>query len=268
MREITLKELLEAGCHFGHKVTKWNPKAKEYIYRAVGDTHIIDLAQTKLAMEKAADFIIKTVESGGEVVFIGTKRQAVLLVKQESERVGAPYMNKRWIGGFITNWGEVKKNIGRLNELNQQLADENALTEYTKRERLLFERDMNKLKGVYGGVAHLESMPKAIVVMDARKDAIAVREAKQRDITVIGVVDTNADPDPVDYLIPSNDDAVGAINCILSYLADAYSEGKIRRQKKIESDKKAAEKVADLEEKKRLAAEKKEQKSKVTKEQK
>ncbi|MBI4129805.1 30S ribosomal protein S2 [Candidatus Roizmanbacteria bacterium] len=246
MKPVDLKTLLEAGCHFGHKVNKWNPRASSFIYKAVGDTHIIDLTKTKEGLEVAADFIIQLVGSGKEIVFVGTKRQASSLVKEQAERVGAPYLNRRWIGGFVTNWFEVKKNLEKLNTLKKQRNDKSVITQYTKRERLLMDREMQKLDGNYGGVAMITEPPAAIVIVDTKKEITAVREAKQKGIILVGIVDTNSNPDIIDYVIPANDDAVGSITLILSYLADAYAEGKKKAQRNQEQKEKEMKKQKSI----------------------
>lgn len=246
MKQITLKELLEAGCHFGHKTNKWNPKAARFIYKPVGDTHIIDLTQTKTLLEKAGQFIIDTIVGDGEVMFVGTKRQASSLVKDAAEKAGAPYINVRWIGGLITNWQEVKKNIEKLQNLKKQLVDPRVMREFTKKEGLLMEREMKKLQSVYGGVTQIISLPAVLCIVDIKKEFTAVREAKQYNIPIVGIVDTNADPD-IEYPIPANDDAVGSIQLLINYLTQAYTEGKekqaVKKQKELAATQKAEQKA-------------------------
>lgn len=226
MQAVDLKVLLEAGSHFGHKTNKWNPKASTFIYKAVGDTHIIDLAKTKEGLEKAAKAVYDIAKNGGTVVFVGTKRQAAPIVKELAAAAGAPYFSTRWIGGFITNWDEVRKNMEKLEKLQKDLKDQNALTDYTKFERVQMEKEMTKLETIYGGVIRMSRPPQALFIVDVKKEIAAIREANQYKLTTIGVVDTNADPSAVTYSIPANDDAVGSITYIVKYIADAYKEGR------------------------------------------
>src|SRR3989344_3630674 len=179
MQDIDLKVLLEAGTHFGHKTNKWHPSAAKFIYKAVGDIHIIDLVKTKESLESARDFIFQQVSQGKEVLFVGTKRQAGAVIKQEAEAVQAPYITSRWIGGFITNWQEVKKNIEKMNTLEESLKDKNTLKIYTKLERTLMDRERGKLEVIYGGVQRMKSNPAMLFVVDVRKETTAIREAKQ-----------------------------------------------------------------------------------------
>lgn len=247
MQDVSLKTLLEAGCHFGHKTNRWHPKAAEYIYKAVGDTHIIDLVKTKEGLEKAAAFVLETVGAGDEVLFVGTKRQARGIVKDEASRVSAPYFSSRWIGGFLTNWHEVQKNVEKLKKLRKQVADKEEMKKYTKFERLMMEQEIHNLVGVYGGVEHLEHEPKALFIIDTRKEATAVAEGMRIKIPIVGVVDTNTDPTNVDYPIPANDDALGSVKLIVSYMADAYKEGK-EKLAKVKAQQEAAEKKVVAEE--------------------
>ena len=226
MEAVDLKVLLESGSHFGHKTNKWNPKASVFIYKAVGDTHIIDLAKTKEGLEKAAKAVLDIAKNGGTVVFVGTKRQAAPIVKELATAAGAPYFSIRWIGGFITNWDEVRKNSEKLEKLRRDLKDQNALTEFTKFERVQMEKEMVKLEGIYGGVTSVTRRPQALFIVDVRKEFAAIQEANQYKLTTIGIVDTNADPSSVTFPIPANDDAVGSITYIVKYIADAYKEGR------------------------------------------
>lgn len=233
MDEITLQSLLEAGCHFGHKAERWNPKATDFIYTKKDGIHIIDLAKTKIGLEAAAVYIKDVVAHGGEVLFVGTKRQAVGIVKEEVEKIGAPYLVERWIGGFLTNWDGVRKNIQKIN----RLADEKntgAWKKFPKHEQSKLARYLNRLNMFYGGVLHLGDLPTVLFIIDVRKEDIAVREAKRRGIPVVGVVDTNSDPTGIDYVIPANDDAVGSIRFITHVIATAYLEGKEARAKEEE----------------------------------
>lgn len=225
MEEITLQQLLEAGCHFGHKAERWNPKASKFIYIKKDGIHIIDLAKTKAGLEAAAAFIKETTASGREVIFVGTKRQAAGIVKQEMTAVGAPYFVERWIGGFLTNWDQIRKNIQKILSME---ADRTAggWKKFPKHEQVKMGRYLDRIKVYYAGVLSIKDIPGALVVVDIKKEEPAVREGKRREVPVIGVVDTNSDPTGIDYVIPANDDAVGSIQCIIHYLAQAYAEGK------------------------------------------
>lgn len=226
MQAVDLKALLEAGSHFGHKTNKWNPKASSFIYKAVGDTHIIDLAKTKEGLEKAAEVIFDMASRGKTVLFVGTKRQAAPIVEELASKVGAPYFSTRWIGGFITNWDEVKKNIDKLLQIRKDLKDQLTISRYTKRERGLMDREASKLESIYGGVIDMIERPGALFIIDVRKEMAAIEEANQYNITTIGIVDTNADPAMVKYAVPANDDAVGSLAYIINYVAQVYKEGR------------------------------------------
>lgn len=271
MQNIDLKILLEAGSHFGHKTNKWHPSASKFIYKAVGDIHIIDLVKTKKHLEDARSFIFEQVSQGKEVLFVGTKRQAGAIIKQEAESVSAPYINSRWIGGFITNWQEVRKNVERMNQIEKDLKDPSKMSKYTKLERVLMDRERGKLEGVYGGVRDLEKTPQILFVIDVRKEDTAIAEARHNHLKIVGIVDTNTDATKVDYAIPANDDAVGSISYITKIIVEAYKEGKAAWEKNKEKaaqekeaqDKKLAEKHQKLQEK---AREQKEAKDKELRE--
>lgn len=224
MRDITLSQLLEAGCHFGHQVSRWNPKAREFIYAERDGVHVIDLVKTKNGLEEAAKFLINTAATGGAIIFVGTKRQAKGIVEEEAKRAEVFYVTTRWIGGLITNWEEVKKNLDKIKNLEEKI--KNVEDIYTKAEVGKFQREVNKLLTFYGGVRNLTDVPKAVVVVDIRKEDNCVREATIRGVAVVGLVDTNSDPTTIDYPIPANDDATGSIKLLVSFLADAVLEGK------------------------------------------
>ena len=230
MDEITLQQLLEAGCHFGHKAERWHPKASQFIYTEKDGIHIIDLAKTKTGLETAAAFIKETVAKGGEVLFVATKRQARGVVKQEVEAVAAPYFVERWIGGFLTNWDQVKKNIDKINRLAEE-QQAGAWKKFPKHEQVKLARYLNRLKIYYGGVLTLKQVPQALFIVDIKKEDAAVREAKRSGAAVVAIVDTNADPAGIDYVIPANDDAVGSIQFIAHVVAMAYREGKELKEK-------------------------------------
>jgi small subunit ribosomal protein S2 len=225
MDTITLQQLLEAGCHFGHKAERWNPKASSFIYTKKDGVHIIDLAKTKAGMEAAGAFIRDTVGSGREVIFVGTKRQAAGVVKQEATAVGAPYFTARWVGGFLTNWDQIRKNIQKILSMEADRAS-GAWKKFPKHEQVKMGRYLDRIKIYYGGVLSIKDIPGGLVVVDIKKEDPAVREGKRREVPVIGMVDTNSDPTGIDFVIPANDDAVGSIECVIHYLAQAYAEGK------------------------------------------
>lgn len=241
MEEITLQKLLEAGCHFGHKAERWNPKAASFIYAKKDGVHIIDLAKTKTGLETAGAFIRDTVASGREVIFVGTKRQAAGIVKQEATTVGAPYFVERWIGGFLTNWDQVRKNIQKILSMEADRAS-GAWKKFPKHEQVKMGRYLDRIKIYYGGVLSIKDIPGALVIVDIKKEEPAVREGKRREVPIIGMVDTNSDPTGIDYVIPANDDAVGSIECVIHYLASAYAEGKTlwNKMQKDEVEKAAA----------------------------
>lgn len=232
MQPITLKELLEAGCHFGHKVDRWHPKAAQFIYQEREGIHVIDLAKTKSGLEKAAQLVEQLALEGKSVLFLGTKRQATGIIREEAARVGAPFIAQRWIGGFLTNWSEIHKNLEKIRRLTEEEAN-NTWKKYPKHERVKLSRYLKKLNFLYSGVVQLMQPPAALFVVDIRKERVAVLEAKRMGIPVIGIVDTNSDPEMVDYVIPSNDDAVGAISCIVTYISEAYKLGSEARQKQV-----------------------------------
>lgn len=259
MADISLQDLLEAGSHFGHKAERWHPRAAQYIYTKKDGIHIIDLAKTKAGLEAAIEFIDKTVSTGGEVMFVGTKRQAKAVVKDEASRVGAPFFSHRWIGGFLTNWESVKKNIKKINNLAED-KEAGGWKRYPKHERFKLDRYLKRLGIQYAGVLKVTDLPAALFVIDVRREKAAVYEAQRKGIPVIGVVDTNADPRGIDYVIPANDDAVGSIAYITKVVADAYEAARGKHQKLVAKQEAEAAKQAEKEKKeaeKRLEQEKK-----------
>lgn len=242
MQEITLQALLEAGCHFGHKAERWHPKASEFIYTKKDGVHIIDLAKTKAGLEAACTYIEELVGNGGEVLFVATKRQAKGVVKEAVEKAGAPYLIERWIGGFLTNWDGVRKNIQKINRLTDEQATD-GWKKFPKHERTKLGHYLERLKVFYGGVLKLDKLPEALFVVDVKKEDSAVREGKRREIPIVAIVDTNANPEGIDYVIPANDDAVGSVQYIINAVAGAYADGKARRQKQDAEVAKKAEKA-------------------------
>lgn len=225
MESIDLKELLEAGCHFGHQVQRSYPKMKPYLYGARDGVHIFDLVQTKEAMEKAADFARSVAAAGGKIVFVGTKRQAREIINEEAKKAGMPRVFERWLGGTITNWEEIKKRIGLLKEMRQK-REKGEYKKYTKKEQILLDRRISRLEKFFGGLETLEEIPAALFVVDIKREATAVDEARAKNIPVIAIVDSNCNPDLVTHVIPANDDAVGSIKLITQYIAEAVREGR------------------------------------------
>jgi len=230
MKKINLNDLLEAGCHFGHQAKRWHPKAKTFLFDKKDGVHIFDLAKTKEQLEKAARFVSDLAKEDKVIIFVGCKRQAQAVVKEEAKRAGMPYVTHRWLGGTITNWQQINKLIRRMKQLREQ-KEKDELKKYTKKERLLFDREITKLERVIGGLQNLEDLPDALLVADIVREEVAVKEATQAKIPIIAVTDSNADPSLVDYSIPANDDAVGSTKFIISFLADAVLEGKGKAKK-------------------------------------
>jgi small subunit ribosomal protein S2 len=240
--KISLKELLEAGCHFGHQSSRWNPKMKPYIFTARDGIHVFDLAKTKEGLEAACAFAKATVADGGKIIFVGTKRQAKEVIKEVAQSVGMPYVSERWLGGTFTNWEQIKGRIERLKDLKEK-REKGEFKGFTKKERLLIDREISRLEKFFGGIEALEELPEAIFVVDTKREMAAVKEAKKRGIKVIGLVDTNSDPDLVDYVIPANDDATKSIELVVRQIGEAIKEKKtgVRPKKVGPSSAKASE---------------------------
>lgn len=231
MKDISLRDLLEAGCHFGHKVERWHPKAASFIYQAREGIHIIDLAKTKAGLKVAAEYVKESGETGKLILFVATKRQSKGVVADAAKRAALPYLVSRWVGGFLTNWETVKKNLDKMNRLRKERTD-GSWQKFPKHEIVQLEKMLRKLEVVYAGVADLVQPPDALFIVDIRKEHISVTEAQRRGLTTVAIVDTNANPAEIDYAIPANDDAVGSIQYIVNYLADAYMEGRAIKEKK------------------------------------
>ncbi|VEN74013.1 30S ribosomal protein S2 [Candidatus Desulfarcum epimagneticum] len=242
MARITMKELLEAGVHFGHQTKRWNPKMKPYIFGARNGIYIIDLQKTVRLFKAAADFITDTVASGKSILFVGTKKQSRESIYEEANRSEMFYVHNRWLGGMLTNFQTIRKSINRLNHLND-IENDGSINLYTKKERLKLDKEKNKLDGNLGGIRYMDDLPGAIFVVDPRNESIAVREGIRLNIPIVAIVDTNCDPDEIDYVIPGNDDAIRAIRLISSRIADACVEGKeiYEERKQAASDKKNVE---------------------------
>ncbi len=250
MREITLQELLEAGCHFGHQVNRRNPKADEYIFEARSNVHIINLEKTHEGLLAAAEYVKSLAKRGGSIIIVGNKRQAQSIVRDEAARAKEAgvqnfyFVASRWIGGTFTNFSEVSKNFKKLQDIKELLKSKDR-SGYTKREMVLFGKEEVKLDSFYGGIADMKAIPDAIFVIDTHLEKTAVAEAHDMNVTVVGITDTNADPSEVDYPIPANDDAVGSIKIITEFLVDAWLEGQKEGLKKEEETKKSEEKKAE-----------------------
>ena len=224
MAVVTMKQLLEAGVHFGHQTRRWNPKMKPYIYTARNGIYIIDLQKTLQLFEKAYQFVRDRVAEGAKVLFVGTKKQAKEPIEEEAKRCGMYYVNHRWIGGTLTNFRVIRQSIEKLKEL-ERMRDEGLLDYYTKKEKMRILRKIEKLNRNYAGIKDMEELPDIIYIVDPRKERNAVREARKMGIPIVAIVDTNCDPDEIDVIIPGNDDAIRAIRLITSKIADAVIEG-------------------------------------------
>lgn len=225
MGGIDLKDLLEAGGHFGHQARRWNPAMKPYIYGEKDGVHILDLVKTRDGLEKAAAFVKATAIQGRIILFVGTKRQAQAVVKAAAAQCQMPYLTVRWIGGLLTNWDQMQKRIKRMTDLRRQ-REAGELKKYTKREQLLFDREIAKLEKSFGGVEGMGKLPDALFVVDSHREEVAVAEARRMGIPVVAMVDTNADPTLVDYVIPVNDDAVKSIELVVNAISEAIENAK------------------------------------------
>ncbi|WP_338670095.1 30S ribosomal protein S2 [Pseudodesulfovibrio methanolicus] len=254
MAYVTMKQMLETGVHFGHQTRRWNPKMRPYIFGARNGIHIMDLQQTVKMFATAHDFIVDTVAKGGKVLFIGTKRQAQESVKAEAERAGMFFVTHRWMGGTLTNFQTIKKSIDRLKTLEQMFED-GSISRYTKKEAVGMNREVKKLNLALGGIKDMTDAPKAAFVIDPKREQIAIQECRKLGIPVVAVVDSNCDPDMVDYIIPGNDDAIRAIKLFATHMADACLEG-AAMQKDYEANARAEAKAAAEAAKEEVVAEK------------
>jgi len=243
---VSMKDLLTSGVHFGHQTRRWNPKMKQFIFGERGGIYIIDLQMTTILIDEAYAFLKKTAERGGGVLFVGTKKQCQETVKEQAERVGMPYVRNRWLGGLLTNFGTLSKRIKRMHEL-RHLSEDGSLDLLPTREAMQLRGDLRKLEQNLGGVGGMERIPAAVFVVDPRKEAIVVKEARKLKIPIVALVDTNCDPDEVDYIIPGNDDAIRSCSLIVRVMADAVAEGRqllTEAEMKVEAERKAAEAAA------------------------
>lgn len=223
--QIAMRDLLEAGAHFGHQTRFWNPKMKQYIFGARNGIHIINLEHTVAQFNEALNFANKAAANRNKILFVGTKRAASAVVREQAQRAGMPYIDHRWLGGTLTNWKTIRQSITRLKELEKQ-AEDGTFAKLTKREALERTRDMEKLERALGGIKDMNGLPDALFVIDVGHEAIAIKEAKNLGIPVIGIVDTNSNPDDVDYVIAANDDAIRAVSLYANAMADAIIAGK------------------------------------------
>lgn len=241
---ISMKELLEAGVHFGHQVKRWNPKMKKYIFGERNGIYIIDLQKTLKGLEDACNFVREVAARGEHVLFVGTKRQAQDAIREESQRAGAFYVNQRWLGGMLTNFSTIKKSIGRLKNI-EKMKEDGTYDALSKKEVAAYEKERMRLEKYLGGIKEMNGLPGVIFIVDPKKERIAVAEARKLSIPIVAIVDTNCDPDEVDFVIPGNDDAIRAIKLIASKIAEAMIEGK-----------EAASKIAETEAEKAMIEEK------------
>ena len=229
MAVVTMRELLESGVHFGHQTRRWNPKMKRFIFTERNGIYIIDLLQSLSYIDRAYEFVKETVAHGGTIMFVGTKKQAQEAIAEQATRVGMPYVNQRWLGGMLTNFSTVYKRLQRLKELEQIDFEDVAASGLTKKELLVLSREKAKLEKTLGGIREMQKVPSAVWIVDTKKEHIAVGEARKLHIPVVAILDTNCDPDEVDYKIPGNDDAIRSVTLLTRVIADAVAEGLIAR---------------------------------------
>jgi small subunit ribosomal protein S2 len=229
MAVVTMRQLLESGVHFGHQTRRWNPKMKRFIFTERNGIYIIDLQQSLSYIDRAYEFIRETVAHGGSVLFIGTKKQAQEAIVEQATRVGMPYVTERWLGGMLTNFSTVHKRLQRLKELEVIDFDDVAASGMTKKELLVLRREKDKLEKTLGGIRDMGRVPSAVWIVDTKKEHIAIAEAKKLGIPVVAILDTNCDPDEVDYKIPGNDDAIRSVHLLTRVVADAVAEGLMAR---------------------------------------
>lgn len=235
MAVVTIRQLLDSGVHFGHQTRRWNPKVKRFILTERSGIHIIDLQQSLAYIDRAYDYVKETVAHGGTILFVGTKKQAQEAIAEQATRVGQPYVNQRWLGGLLTNFQTVSKRLARMKEL-EEIDFDDTTKGFTKKELLIKKRELDKLHKTLGGIRNLTKTPSAIWVVDSKREHLAVDEATKLGIPVIGILDTNADPDELQYPIPGNDDAIRSVSLLTRIIADAAAEGLIQRHQKPEAE--------------------------------
>ncbi|QIM16778.1 30S ribosomal protein S2 [Leucobacter insecticola] len=246
MAVVTMRQLLDSGVHFGHQTRRWNPKMKRFIFTERSGIYIIDLQQSLGYIDDAYAFVKNTVARGGNILFVGTKKQAQEAIAEQATRVNQPYVNQRWLGGLLTNFQTVTKRLERMKEL-EQLDYEGTTSGFTKKELLLKKRELDKLQKSLGGIRHMTKTPSALWIVDTKKEHLAIDEAKKLGIPVIAILDTNCDPDEVSYPIPGNDDAIRSVALLTRVIADAVAEGLMERHQKPEEGAAAAEPLAEWE---------------------
>ena len=248
MPVVTMRQLLDSGVHFGHQTRRWNPKMKRFIFTERNGIYIIDLQQSLSYIDRAYEFVKQTVAHGGTVLFVGTKKQAQESIADQATRVGQPYVNQRWLGGMLTNFQTVAKRVQRMKELEEIDFEDVAGSGHTKKELLLFKRELTKLQTNLGGIRNLTKTPSVLWVVDTKKEHLAIDEAQKLGIPVVAILDTNCDPDEVTYPIPGNDDAIRSVNLLTRVVADAVAEGLIARNNKAAGNAEApAEPLAEWE---------------------
>lgn len=259
MRNITLEELLEAGCHFGHQVSRQNPKAKDFIFETRDNIHIIDLEKTKEGLDEAAQFVMELAKSGKTLLVLGTKRQAATVLREQMGKLdpsmssGLFFVDKRWIGGTLTNFPEVSKNFKKLTDISYRLQDESEKANFTKKEISDWDKERVKLESFYGGIADMKTTPDALFIIDTHHERAAAEEALKTKTPTVGITDTNSDPMIINYPIPANDDAVGSLSLIIGHIFEAWVEG---RTAKLATDAKSAKEKEKSDAKEKAAQEK------------
>jgi small subunit ribosomal protein S2 len=246
MAKVSMKALLESGVHFGHRTHRWNPRMKPYIFTERNGIHIIDLQQTVKSLEMAFKLVRDLVADGGTILFVGTKRQAVETIQVEAERCGMPYVTVRWLGGMLTNWITMRQRINELDRL-ERMREKGEFERLTKKEGLMLSRKIDKLSSRFGGIRNMHKLPDMLFIVDVRREETAVREATTLGIPIVALVDTNCNPDDIDFVIPSNDDAIRTIKLMVGHIADAVIEGQGMRKEESAEEAPAAEVVEDVE---------------------
>ncbi len=244
MSYVTMKQLLEAGVHFGHQTRRWNPKMKPYIFGARNGIYIIDLQKTVKLFKVAYEFVVETVANGGNILFVGTKKQAQESIYEEATRCGMPYVNHRWLGGMLTNFHTIRKSIDKLKRIESMFED-GTIERFPKKEILKLEKKRQKLERNLGGIKDMDDLPSAVYIVDSKYEQIAVKEANKLGIPVVAIVDTNCDPDGIDYIIPGNDDAIRAIRLLTSLIANAVLKGKEIYQEAVQAETDKEEEAAE-----------------------
>jgi len=240
MSDVSLKELIEAGAHFGHQSRRWNPKMEPYLYGVQEEVHVFDLTKTKACLEEALEFLTKSASEGKVILLVGTKKQAKDKIREVAEKVGCPFVSERWLGGTLTNFEQIKRSIDKLAKMKEEKAS-GAYQKFTKKERLLLQREIDRLERFLGGLAALTGMPDVLVIVDTHKEVGVIKEATKKGLTTVGIVDSNSDPTVVDYPIPMNDDATKAIEYVVDKVGEAISQGK-KKIKPVKEEKKETKK--------------------------